>query len=245
MTVAPMKLPALPAIYEQYETVSRLREERFSHSLAGKLLLRSCLNADGLADVVATGIAGGCAVCVEPNAESLREALRAGLCDFVVGLLDEALRILKNELRRGRPISVGITADPESTLAEMTVRGLQPDLVSLPPGEPLRIFVERGAVRLPAHEGPEPDNILVEWTIAEPAARVMPGIARIAETSLDAKRPDTPLRKRWLESAPRHLGRAFAACHCVRMTPAEASVFVTAARAQFPALHIASGGSAL
>ncbi|MFZ0632338.1 MAG: hypothetical protein WA399_20800 [Acidobacteriaceae bacterium] len=240
-----LSLPALSTIYGRFETFSRIARDRFSGSLGGKLLLKSPLDADGLADLAAASIAGACSVCIEPEAEQLREALRAGLCDFVVGPLDEALRILKNELRRGLPVSVGLAAEPHSTLAEMLDRGLQPDFVSLPPGEPSRILLQRGALALPEHDSPAPDTVLIEWTLITDIARSMPQIARIAARSLDADRPDTPLRHRWLESAPRHLGRAFATRLCLRMTAAESSAFVAAARTQFPMIRITSDATEL
>lgn len=240
-----MKLPALPAIYEQYETFRRLAQDCFSGSLAGRLVLRAGLDADGLADIVAATIADGCSLCIESDAAALREALRAGLCDFVVGPLDEALRILKNELRQGRAVSVGVIANAEPILAESLNRGLQPDLLSLPAGEARNIFIARGAVPLPARNPPASGTAVVEWTIARDFARSMPQIARIAAESLDSRRPDTPMRRHWLESASRHLGRAFAADHCVRMTPAEESAFVATACIRFPDLRITGDGSPL
>jgi hypothetical protein len=233
-----MSPPSLPAIYSRYETLSRLARDRFAGLLAGRLLLRLNLDAEGLTAVVAASIAGACSLCIEPEAEVARAALRAGLCDFVVGPLDEALRILKNELRRGLAVSVGLTAKPESVLAEMIERGLQPDLLSLPGGEPSQIFVDRGALILPQHDSPDLATALLEWTVATDAARLMPQIARIAVQALDASRSDTPLRQRWLEAAPRYLGRAFAASHCVRMTAEESAAFIAAARSQFPAIQL-------
>jgi len=240
-----MNLPALSAVYEQYEILSQLRDGRFSGSLAGKLLLRSGLDENGVAVLVAAGIAGACSLCVEPDAETLREAMRAGLCDFVVGPLDEALRILKNELRRGRAVSVGLASARDSALAEIIDRGLQPDLVSSMPNETSGIFVERGAVVLPAHDASEPGTALIEWTLSADIVRSMAKIGRIAAENLDAQRPDTPRRQHWLESAPRRLGRAFAARHCVRMTPAESAAFAAAAREQFPAVRLTRDGAEL
>lgn len=240
-----MKLPALPAIYDRYESLNRVARDRFSGTLARKLLLCSGLDLEGLTAMVAASIAGACSLCVEPEAERLRESLRAGLCDFVVGPLDEALRILKNELRRGLAVSVGVTAEPESTLAAMIDRGLQPDLLSLPSGEPRRIFVERGALALPEHGTSDSSAALIEWTLTTDAARSMPQVAHIAAQALDASRSDTFFRRHWLESAPRHLGRAFSARHCLRMTPAEATAFFAAVRAQFPAIRIAAAGEGL
>lgn len=233
-----MNLPALSAIYDRYQSLSRLARDHFSGSLSGKLLLCSGLDADALANLASASIAGACSLCVEPEAERLREALRAGLCDFVVGALDEALRILKNELRRGLPVSVGLAAESAITLAATIERGLQPDLISLPPGEPCRIFINRGAFVVPVQDTPEASTALIEWSLVTGAAQSMPPIAALAAQVLDPERSDTPLRRHWLESAPRHLGRAFATRHCVRMTPAESAAFVTAARAQCPAVHL-------
>lgn len=240
-----MNLPALVTIYRRYETLSFLAQDRFAGSLAGKLLLRSGLSAEGAAELMAAGIAGACSLCVEPDAETLREALRAGLCDFVVVQMDEALRILKNELRRGRSVSVGLSADPGSTMAGMVDRGLQPDLLSVPAGEPRQSFIDRGAVLLPAQDNPHSGTAVIEWTLSTDAARAMPQIARMAAEMLDRKRADTPLRQRWLELAPRHLRRTFASCQCLRMNAAESAAFAPAVRAQFPSIQITGDASRL
>jgi hypothetical protein len=195
--------------------------------------------------MVAASVAGACSLCVEPQAERLREALRAGVCDFVIATLDEALRILKNELRRGLPVSVGLSAELDPTLAEMIDRGLQPDLIFLPSGKLSRAFLDRGAVALPENDVPDPATALIEWSLATDAARSMPRIARAAAQVLDASRPDTNDRQRWLESAPRHLGRAFAGRCCIRMTAVESAAFVSAARAQYPAIHFTRDGAVL
>lgn len=233
-----MELPALPILYARYETLSGIAREPFSGSLAGKLLLRAGLERGGIASLVAASVAGACSLCVDADAASLRAALRAGLCDFVVGPLDEALRILKNELRRGEAVSVGLTAEPERALGEMIDRGLQPDLISIEPGDPAGVFLERGALALPESDRPSPGTALLAWTLATEAARSIPQVARLAAQALEPSRPDTPARQRWLHSAPRQLGRAFAGRLCVRMTPCEAAAFLEAARAQFPALEI-------
>jgi hypothetical protein len=48
--------------------------------------------------------------------------------DFVVNTLDEALRVLKNEIRQHRPLGVGLIAEVGSVLEEMAERGVLPDL---------------------------------------------------------------------------------------------------------------------
>lgn len=241
-----MTLPDLSAIYARYEALSRLALDRFSASLAGRLLLCVPLDADGLAMAAASSIAGAASLGVESDAERARAALRAGLCDFVVGSLDEALRILKNELRRGLPVSVALAGEPPSALAAMIDRGLQPDLVSLAHDEPLRAFLGRGATAVPEpNTAHNPDSALLAWSLPADAARSMPQIARLAVQSLDPARADTAFRQRWLERAPRQLGRALAATHCVRMAAAEEAAFLAAVRPRFPAVGITRDGTAV
>ena len=47
----------------------------------------------------------------------------------MVNTLDEALRVLKNEIRKHKPLSVSLTASPEVLVAEMGERGVRPDVV--------------------------------------------------------------------------------------------------------------------
>jgi urocanate hydratase len=82
----------------------------------------------------AVSIAGGTTLVLDPDAAGVKAVFRVGGVDFVVNTLDEALRVLKNEIRKGQPLSVALVAEVETTLAEMVERGVLPDLfVSLGP----------------------------------------------------------------------------------------------------------------
>lgn len=106
-----------------YQTLIDLRED-----WAGKLLLCCGSGCAQTGAPTAVSIAGGTTVAIDSDAAAMKSAMRAGYLDFVVNTLDEALRTLKNEIRQKRPLSVGLIADVETTLAEMVERGLQPDL---------------------------------------------------------------------------------------------------------------------
>jgi urocanate hydratase len=54
--------------------------------------------------------------------------VRSGACDFVVNSVDEALRILKNEIRKRRPVSVALSMNEAAALHELLERGVQPEL---------------------------------------------------------------------------------------------------------------------
>lgn len=236
-----MPLPDISAIHNQYLALSRVARERFSGLLGGKVLLS--IGADGLASIIAASIAGAASLWVESDAEMLRAAMRAGLCDFVVGTLDEALRILKNEVRQKRAVSVGLHADPASCLRECIDRGFQPDLLmGLPASlqEPTQIMVQRGAVLLPQSGPSEHGTSLLCWSVDSDAAPTMRRIGQIAAESLDAARADTADRQHWLKSASRYLGRAFANRQCVRMDRNESATFVARVRSDFPAVRLST-----
>ena len=44
-------------------------------------------------------------------AERIKKRLKTGYCDFMVNSLDEALRILKNAIRKKEAISVGLVGN--------------------------------------------------------------------------------------------------------------------------------------
>jgi urocanate hydratase len=232
-----MLLPELSTVHDQFLALSQ-----FGHPLRGKLLLRSQLDAGGIAAVIAASIAGAASLCVDADADRLREGLRAGFIDFVVGDLDESLRILKNELRRARPVSVGVTVNPARSIAAMIERGLQPDLLSAISPPHASMFKERGAVVVPAHAVVEAETSLLEWSVAENPARTVSRLAELAAAAIDPMRTDTPPRRRWLEQSTRYLGRSFAMRQCLRMTAAEIARLLPSAHVEFPAAKITRDG---
>jgi hypothetical protein len=245
MSVARMQLPELSTIHDRFLSLSQTSRDLWRESLGGKLLLRSQLDADGIGVLVAASVAGAASLCVDADADRLREGLRGGFVDFVVATLDEALRILKNEIRRARPVSVGLIAAPEACINAMIERGLQPDLLSTVPERQANVFLERGAISLPLQIPPVPETSLVGWSVAGDPARAMRNIAELASVSLDPQRADTAARRRWLAQSPRYLGRSFATRQCLRMMAAEIADFLPLVRAEFPAVKITRDGEAV
>lgn len=227
-------LPELPRVHDCYLDLAHIARERLGGMLGGRLLFRSGFDRDGVAILIAASIAGAASLCAEADGGVLREGLRHGFCDFVVNSLDEALRILKNEVRRARPVSVGLTRAPHLCIEEMIDRGLQPDLVS--PGasaNEAQLFFERGAFAVPEEAADRSGTSLLLWTATEPT-QTLPRLAAMAGEALGPAHPDTSARLRWLQAAPRYLGRAFGPRQCLRMTPAETAAFLPQAQAAFP-----------
>ena len=89
---------------------------------------------------------------------SFDAAQREGCCTFNVTSLDEALRIVKNEVRQRHAISVGLRGDrAEAGLQQMVERGVQPQafaassrLLTETPKQPRTdVLCERGMQTLP------------------------------------------------------------------------------------------------
>jgi len=97
-------------------------------SYGGQLIFTCGAGSSATGLPAAVSIAGGTTLVVDPDTAAVKAVFRSGGIDFVVNTLDEALRVLKNEVRQHKPLSVALTAAIEPTLAEISERGVQPDL---------------------------------------------------------------------------------------------------------------------
>jgi len=97
-------------------------------SWAGKLVFACGEGASATGLPAAVSIAGGTSLLLDPDAAAVKAVFRQGGVDFVVNTLDEALRVLKNEIRKHRPLSVALKGDVQSLPVEMAERGVLPDL---------------------------------------------------------------------------------------------------------------------
>lgn len=189
------------ALLQSKESSERAKDEP---DLGGKLLYAGELAPRGRALLVAGNIAGAASLAATADSAAQKQAIRDGVADFLVNSLDEALRILKNEIRKRGAVAVCITIAPEAVELEMRERGVVPDL--LPP------------TQLPAT--PE-GQVLVTWCVASTPAQWLPRLDAIALDCLD---PEARTERRWLRLAPRYLGRmaqSFRILHCPRESAQE------------------------
>lgn len=223
------RVPAVCEVFDAYAGLQRLAAERGvvepgqAAWLGGWLLVVFELEAVGISALVAGAVAGAAVLAVDGRRERLKELLRYGICDFVVNDLDEAVRILKNEVRKRQAVSVGLAGDPEANAVEMVERGLQPELLA---GGRIAVadrLVERGAIWL---RGEALGGMQVGWrlrneTAAWAAGAVLARVDELAAAMLDEDGAETAWRRQWLQRAPRYMGRRLAAERCVRMSEAE------------------------
>jgi urocanate hydratase len=119
----------LASVYRLYASLAAGLDPEFG--LGGKLLYAGNLDASASRLLRAANVAGADSLVASADADILRKALRDGVIDFMVTTLDEALRILKNEIRKRQTVAVGVNRPPDLTESEMLERGVLPDL--LPP----------------------------------------------------------------------------------------------------------------
>ena len=201
-------------IHETYSNYARLMRESgsdASQSLGGLLFWAGELDGTGRALVVAGNVAGAATLAATSDADAQRQAVRGGIIDFLVNSLDEALRILKNEIRKRETVAVCIAAPLETVAPEMTERGVRPDLFRegvVRPEEQARAPEQQGSSEA------DPMNVraLVTWRVDRAPALWLPKLDAIA---LDCLGPDDATARRWLMRSSRYLGRLGQAAHLV------------------------------
>jgi urocanate hydratase len=113
-----------------FETFAAAAEKHFGGALTGKLIVSGGMGGMGGAQPLAATMAGASFLGIEADPERIKKRLKTGYCDFMVNSLDEALRILKNALRKGENISVGLVGNCAEVIPELVARGVVPDLLT-------------------------------------------------------------------------------------------------------------------
>jgi len=217
---------AQAAVYQRYAALSATSALDTESGLGGKLVFAGELatNADLLR---AANIAGAASLAASADVDIQRQAMRDGVVDFIVTSLDEALRILKNEIRKKQPVSVAVALRSDAVITEMLVRGVLPDLLgagtTAPDSEAQ--FQSQGAQAIEDCK-PASNGSYRAWSVDRDFSRWMPLLDTCARSVLPA---EDALRQRWLRLAPRYLGRQAQKAHGVAMNSEERVRFRDAA----------------
>jgi hypothetical protein len=192
-------------VHLNYAALMRFAPAETQAHLGGKLLYAGELNARGSTLTIAGNIAGAATLAAIADQAASKRAMRDGVVDFVVTTLDEALRILKNQVRKHEPVSVCVGAAPENVEREMLERGVQPDLLAA--GDyatltPLAEFVALGAQRI--QQQPLPAGQML-FTVEIPSGPARES-ARIEEILAASIQEGDFVNRRWLRLSPRYLG---------------------------------------
>ncbi|WP_263357197.1 hypothetical protein [Acidicapsa ligni] len=215
----------IAAIYGLYTSLVQSCALDSRYSLGGKLIFAGGLEGDAKDLLFAANIAGAASLAAAADPAVQRQAIRDGAVDFLVTSLEEALRILKNEIRKQQAVSVGVGVDPGQLAEAMLDRGVLPDL--LPP-LPWSELSEEHRRRFQA-DGSRPLTLLresqhrfVRWNVDREFVRWLPRL----DACLQAVIPVEDLaRRRWLRLAPKYLGRMAQRVHGIALTDTEISQF--------------------
>src|SRR3954462_206232 len=129
-----------------FETFSAAGEKHFGGDLSGKLIVSGGMGGMGGAQPLAATMAGASFLGIDVDAERIKKRLKTGYCDFMVNSLDEALRILKNSIRKKEAISVGLVGNCADVIPELAERGVLPDILTdqTSAHDPLNGYIPRG-----------------------------------------------------------------------------------------------------
>jgi urocanate hydratase len=84
----------------------------------------------GGAQPLAATLNGAAFLGIDVDPERIKRRVKSGYCDVMVNDLDEALRILKNAVRKGEATSVGLVGNCADVIPELARRGVVPDLLT-------------------------------------------------------------------------------------------------------------------
>ena len=191
-------------MFRLYSALARGLDPEFG--LGGRLLFAGELDPAVCRLIRAANIAGAASLTASADAAVQRQAIREGVVDFLVTSLDEALRILKNEIRKRQAVAVCVAEAPRTLARQMIERGVQPDLLATSAALAAEgaVFLAQGAQRVVAEPLPEGRKFLVLEIRAVWTQRIAEFDALLVESVTAADSAN----RRWLRLSPRYLGPA-------------------------------------
>src|SRR6202142_1193599 len=164
-----------------YETFCAAGEKHLGGDLAGKLIVSGGMGGMSGAQPLAATMTGACYLGIEVDPERIKKRLRTGYCDFMVNSLDEALRILKNAVRKKENVSVGLVGNCADIIPELAERGVVPDILTdqTSSHDPLNGYVPNGMTLAEALELRQRDPKAYEEKSLNAIARHVEGMLRL------------------------------------------------------------------
>jgi len=114
--------------YETYGAAAR--KDLGQDDLSGKFLLTGGLGEMGGAQPLAVTMLHGVALVVEIDPEKIKRRIDTAYLDTWTDDLDEALKMIEEAKKDGKPLSVGLLGNTGEILPELIKRGVRPDIVT-------------------------------------------------------------------------------------------------------------------
>jgi urocanate hydratase len=113
-----------------YETLAECARQHFGGSLKGRWVLTAGLGGMGGAQPLAVTMNEGVALVVEIDRQRIARRIETGYLDTSADTLEEAMTLVEEAVRAGRPLSVGLLGNAAEVLPELLARGVTPDIVT-------------------------------------------------------------------------------------------------------------------
>jgi len=164
-----------------YETFAAAGEKHFGGDLAGKLIVSGGMGGMGGAQPLAATMNSAAFLGVDVDPERIKKRLKTGYCDFLVTTLDEALRILKNAVRKKENVSVGLVGNCADIIPGLAERGVVPDILTdqTSAHDPLNGYVPNGMTLDAAQELRRCDPQAYQERSLDAMARHVEGMLRL------------------------------------------------------------------
>jgi urocanate hydratase len=164
-----------------FETFAAAGEKHFGGDLSGKLIVSGGMGGMGGAQPLAATMNGAAFLGIDVDPERIKKRLKTGYCDFMVTTLDEALRILKNAVRKKENVSVGLLGNCADIIPELADRGVVPDILTdqTSAHDPLNGYVPHGVSLVEARELRKRDPKAYEQKSLDSIARHVEGMLRL------------------------------------------------------------------
>jgi urocanate hydratase len=164
-----------------YETFAAAGAKHFGGDLSGKLIVSGGMGGMGGAQPLAATMNGAAFLGIDVDPERIKKRLKTGYCDFLVTTLDEALRILKNAVRKKENVSVGLVGNCADIIPELAERGVLPDILTdqTSAHDPLNGYVPNGMTLEAALELRKRDPQAYQERSLDAMARHVEGMLRL------------------------------------------------------------------
>jgi urocanate hydratase len=164
-----------------FETFAAAGEKHFGGDLGGKLIVSGGMGGMGGAQPLAATMTGAAFLGIDVDPERIKKRLKTGYCDFLVTTLDEALRILKNAVRKKENVSVGLVGNCADIIPELAERGVVPDILTdqTSAHDPLNGYVPNGLTLEEALELRKNDPKAYQERSLDAMARHVEGMLRL------------------------------------------------------------------
>src|SRR5215468_3248442 len=164
-----------------FQTFAAAADKHFGGSLEGKLVVSGGMGGMGGAQPMAATMTGAAFLGIDVDPERIKKRLKTGYCDFMVTTLDEALRILKNAVRKKENVSVGLVGNCADIIPELAERGVVPDILTdqTSAHDPLNGYVPNGMTLEQALELRKRDPKAYEEKSLDAMAQHVEGMLRL------------------------------------------------------------------